>query len=235
MIDYDLKSQILKIELDVLQRQVSKSLYFHDFPNQEIECFLCYHLALEIECFYRTCYSDLWEEAEKINHARYERVRRLKHYISRLLNYGNAQFLTFTFNKHSLDNLSASTRKTYVTRFLKKLDTLYVANIDFGKINEREHFHAVCCSDYVDYTSWNYGALNGQLVRTVEDSPALSKYISKLTNHAIKETTKRSSMIYSRLTFDEYERKQKVKNISFDEVSCDVLPFSDEYYQDELF
>ena len=93
------------------------------------------------------------------------------------------------------------TRRKYVSRCLKKYNTLYVANIDFGKKNGREHYHAVISIDKVDNKDWLYGDIDFKRVRNKnieEDKKRLSKYIAKLSNHAIKETTKRCCLLYSR-------------------------------------
>lgn len=45
----------------------------------------------------------------------------------------------------------------------------------------------------------NYGGLNVKRIRkNTSSSYKLSKYITKLTNHAVKETCKRSTLLYSR-------------------------------------
>ena len=79
---------------------------------------------------------------------------------------------------------------------------MYVANIDYGSKNKREHYHALINCDKVDFKSWRkYGNINAKRVRNKDiesDKTKLSKYIAKLSNHAIKETTKRSCLIYSR-------------------------------------
>ena len=79
---------------------------------------------------------------------------------------------------------------------------MYVANIDFGAQNHREHYHAVIQCKKIDASSWHkYGAIFIEKVRNNgigHDCERLSKYVSKLSNHAIKETTKRCSLLYSR-------------------------------------
>ena len=110
-------------------------------------------------------------------------------------------FLTLTFNDSILSSTSPETRRKYVRRFLKSFNCQYVGNIDFGKRNHREHFHALIGTGKIDYSLWNtrFGAINGLKVRnSTDDKARLSRYIAKLTNHAIKETTKRSVIIYSR-------------------------------------
>lgn len=136
-------------------------------------------------------------EAKKINHAGYKRAIRLKQRISQIIQK-DSLFLTFTFTNDVLDRTSSDTRKTYVVRFLKSFGVPYVANVDFGSKNGREHYHAILQMPRINLTEWKYGGLNGKIVRSSSDDVKLAKYISKLTNHAIKETTKRQAIIYSR-------------------------------------
>lgn len=136
-------------------------------------------------------------EAKKINHASYKRAIRLKQRISEIIQK-DSLFLTFTFTDDVLNSTSSATRKTYVVRFLKSFGVKFVANVDFGSKNGREHYHAILQMPKINLTQWKYGALNGKTVRNSTDDVKLAKYISKLTNHAIKETTKRHAIIYSR-------------------------------------
>lgn len=141
-------------------------------------------------------YSKEWREAERIFNATRSRVTRLRKRISNMLNE-NCLFLTLTFTDNVLNSTTCETRRTYVTRFLKSFSVPFVANIDFGAKNGREHYHAILQIDKINYSLWPYGALNGKKIIN-NDSLRLSKYISKLTNHAIKFTTKGSRLIYSR-------------------------------------
>lgn len=136
-------------------------------------------------------------EAKKINHASYERANRLRQRISKIIQK-DSLFLTFTFTDKVLSSTSSDTRKQYVRRFLSSFSVPYVANVDFGSKNGREHYHAILQMPKINLTEWKYGALNGKIVRSSTDDVKLAKYISKLTNHAIKETTKRQAIIYSR-------------------------------------
>ena len=62
-----------------------------------------------------------------------------------------------------------------------------------------EHYHAVITSDQRPPKTWSYGFIDILKVKTTEnDTKRVSKYISKLTNHAIKHTTKSKRIIYSR-------------------------------------
>jgi len=142
-----------------------------------------------------------WKEAYRVNDASYKRVKRLKERIKSMITSGSCIFLTLTFKPDVLESTNEDTRKRYVKRALKTMSNNYVANIDYGEKNEREHYHAIVLCDKVSQEQWKYGNLDFERVRTnQEDSPVkIAKYITKLTNHAIKETVKQNRMIYSRL------------------------------------
>lgn len=79
------------------------------------------------------------KEANKVLHAHFERTSRLKDKITCYLHpftralYGDAIFLTFTFNDATLKATSPETRRRYVARYLKQHSDNFVANIDYGK------------------------------------------------------------------------------------------------------
>lgn len=118
--------------------------------------------------------------------------------ISKLVHEGNAIFITLTFNDETLAKTSQITRRRYVARYLKDNCSKYVANIDYGAKNGREHYHAVVNSDICFDNWYKYGAIKVERVRKSDtDSQKVSRYITKLTKHALKvENTPR--LIYSR-------------------------------------
>lgn len=200
--NYELKSYILKERNDLLQnvRTISKAKYISFYGN-ETGRFLgpCSDLdyCLELEQALINENGFLYNEAKKINKADLNRNVRLKKRIAKYLSMGQCLFLTFTFNDTCLNNTNEQTRRKYVRRWLKDYSSYYIANIDFGSRNEREHYHALIRVDRVDPTTWkNNGTINIKRVKPTSDGKALAKYISKLTNHAIKETTKRYAIIY---------------------------------------
>lgn len=67
---------------------------------------------------------------------------------------------------------------------------LYVANIDFGELNDRIHHHVVCVPKHNNLVkSWKYGNINILKIRDSKvDGRKAVMYVSKLMNHAIKET-----------------------------------------------
>lgn len=202
MIDYAFKSEVMKLGFDMLQKDVSKSFYA-DYVLKAYglvaNCKYDIEKAIEIDTYMQDNYPLEWKEALKINHAHYARVKRLKKKIANMLNNGTCIFLTFTFTDEVLANTTADTRRQKVRRFLSSYNCDYVANIDFGTKNDREHYHALIQTEKVDYSAFNYGALNGQKVRSANDNVKLAKYIAKLTNHAIKDTTKLNRIIYNRV------------------------------------
>lgn len=207
--NYELKAKVLSNGMVEIQKKLSlthfkmyqeqKALYengeiienWKPLNNSEIEFYK--NIALENP--------EEWKEACRVNNASYHRTKRLKDRIKTMLTSGSCIFLTLTFRNDVLDSTSEETRKRYVSRALKTMSNNYVANIDYGSKNEREHYHAVVLCDKVSQEQWKYGNLDFERVRThEEDSPVkIAKYINKLTNHAIKETTKQNRLIYSRL------------------------------------
>lgn len=201
MIDYALKSKVMQSGLHILQKKVSKSIYANYVLNAYgvvIKHDFTIDFANDMIDYQRKTNPIEWHEAEKINNAYYNRVKRLKRKIANMLENGNCIFLTFTFTDEVLQKTNADSRRQKVRRFLSQYNCDYVANIDFGRKNGREHYHALIQTDKVDYNAYDYGALNGEKVRSINDFVKLAKYISKLTNHAIKDTAKGSRMIYNR-------------------------------------
>lgn len=195
VVDYAFKSYVLKEHNDLLQR--CKRSKWVDFKNSNQDSFN----ELYFECVKNDLHKEFLESV-KINNANYKRVQRLRYRVSDMLLNGACLFLTLTFNDDTLANTSEKERRVAVSRFLKQYHCSYVANIDFGANNHREHYHALINTDRVKYSDWHkYGSIKGEKVQNrniKEDMTKLSKYICKLSNHAIKETTRRSSLMYSR-------------------------------------
>lgn len=135
-----------------------------------------------------------------LNESRKRKTKKVRDKITDLVLSGNAIFLTLTFNDKTLLKTSQETRRRYVARYLKDNCVKYVANIDFGAKNGREHYHALVPND-IDLSSWHqYGAIHCERVRTDDnDLKRISKYITKLTAHALKVCSN-TRLIYSRDT-----------------------------------
>jgi hypothetical protein len=175
------------------QKEVNGLYYptLNDYSFQDLEN--------EIKEFVNLYGYTTYKVATNVNHASYKRTARLKERIREAVESGSAWFITITFNPETLSKTNEQTRRKYVSRWLKSLTSFYVANIDYGAKNSREHYHAIITSDQRPPKTWSYGFIDILKVKTTEnDTKRISKYISKLTNHAIKHTTKSKRIIYSR-------------------------------------
>lgn len=205
--NYALKSKVLREHSDLLKEvnKASKEQYEEiKFYMENAAEGVVFPVNSKLDDLYVDCclngLKDEYDECLKINNAYYKRLKRLKDRVRAILTSGPSLFLTLTFNDDALERTSAEFRRIAVQRFLKQYNCKYIGNIDFGSKNHREHYHALIGVGYVDSKSWKkYGNLDFEKVRfRSECASKLSKYINKLSNHAIKETTKRSALIYSR-------------------------------------
>ena len=199
MTDYTIKAHVigcgLVSDVSKVQRTFFKSGY--NIPLSRFDYTLTQAEAIYKDYHDTALGSVLWHEANKVRTANQKRVQRLKHRIASYIKQGPCLFLTLTFTDEVLQSTTEDTRRQYVRRFLSKYGD-FVANIDYGEENGREHYHAVLRTDKrVDYTDWQGGNCDGKKIYNENDT-ALAKYICKLTNHAIKTTTKQCRILYSR-------------------------------------
>lgn len=193
MADYCKRAEALESGLVKYVKQIKRKLYLSQFTGWS-----SYALLQDEINTIRNQDPALFSEAVKAANSDFARNTRLKNRISTYLQMGSCIFLTLTFNDECLSHTSSSTRRDYVKKFLRKCSNHYVANVDFGSKGGREHYHAIVVAESVDFSLWKHGAINGKRIRETSEPLCLAKYISKLVNHAIKETTKRTAFIYSR-------------------------------------
>ena len=195
--DYEKKAIVIELGIDKEIRKIDSMIWKYEREgNHNARLNIASTLLEKIEEWG----FDLWVEGRKVNSAYYARKTRIWKYIyAMMLQNQPVIFLTFTFTDETIDKTSYDTRRKYVQRFLKDHSDYYIANIDFGEDNGREHYHAIIVGE-VDYSEWHkYGAIKGLRVHnSVDDAKRLAKYVSKLTNHAIKKTTGGHRVIYSR-------------------------------------
>jgi hypothetical protein len=206
MINYIDKQRVLQKGLHLVQKKLSKQTYkayknidWNKEKYSQID-FSEYNEMLKLNEKFKDFFGDDWLIAQRLNHNEYKRVRRLKEKMLESVLSDNALFLTLTFNSDTIARTTIPTRRRYVARYLKSQSAFYIANIDFGARNGREHYHAVVVGQSIDYKAWHsLGAIKGlKIAPTRNDTTRVSKYVAKLTNHAIKETTKQFRLIYSR-------------------------------------
>jgi hypothetical protein len=206
MINYIDKQRVLQKGLHLVQKRLSKQTYKAlksiDWNKEKLSQvdFSEYNEMLKLNEKFKDFFGDDWNIAQRLNHNEYKRVRRLKEKMLESVLSDNALFLTLTFNSDTIARTTIPTRRRYVARYLKSQSAFYIANIDFGARNGREHYHAVVVGQSIDYKAWHsLGAIKGlKIAPTRNDTTRVSKYVAKLSNHAIKETTKQFRLIYSR-------------------------------------
>lgn len=217
MIDYELKSILLNTDLVYMANKIERYKYLdlhrEKYPNiyipsnLDIQLLKMLHFGQE-----EILLNDgqivngeyIYQECLKINNSMIKRKIRLENRILNMLFQGKCYFVTLTFSDDVLNNTTPQARKRRVRDFLKENYLEYVANIDYGSKNDREHYHAVCLYKHkFDYSKWynkDYPSrFNTQLIKTSVKLDKLAEYISILTNHAIKKTTKRQPLIYSKI------------------------------------
>lgn len=214
--DYTYKATVLSEHSDIvsLQRKISKAFYADYILHKDgVVAYTEFDVetAENMRSFLMSENSTLYQEAEKINHSFFERKKRLQNRIQVMTANSECVFLTLTFTDQVFETTTAETRRRYISRFLRSFGVPYVGNIDFGdnhtyideqgntrQATAREHYHAVIAVPFVDRSLWKYGGLYAELVRKGEHQASLAMYVSKLANHAIKETARRNSLLYSR-------------------------------------
>lgn len=178
------------------------SYYVYKFSILEIDEIPFHVLPYSSFEYFAINFPELWEICAKIYNSRKSKVSRIKSRIKLMLEaipLDNFLFLTFTFRDNVFDTTCEKTRRVYVRRYLTSLDVPYIANIDFGERNGREHYHCIVAINRVDSSFWfnHYGALNFEKILNLkEDSVKLAYYIDKLANHSTKTSAGR--LIYSR-------------------------------------
>lgn len=187
------KQLVLSLGLDKVYNGYSRDRYkFETNQDFNVNSFLKSFKYFENQ-------PNLVKVCDNLNKARYKRSNRLESYIEKMLTYGQCSFLTLTFKDDVLETTKESSRRKYVTRYLARFSPFYIANIDYGGQNGREHYHVVIMhKKKIDLSIWfkKYGRIDLEPIR-VKNADCLSKYMTKLTNHAIKDTGRSKRLIYS--------------------------------------
>lgn len=150
---------------------------------------------------------DVDRELENKLCARYNKVSRIKsHLVYMWHRKRHLYFLTFTFNDKYI-NKCDRTKKDLIKNAIKKYDDscFYILNVDYGSKNGRQHFHCILATDLDSNLDLfmrddnNYPCFVD--VREVREDftslKCLPKYINKLSNHCIKDSTKSSRIFFN--------------------------------------
>lgn len=182
----------------------NKFYYYRDVLNNDFMTKVYRDLLYDLKqtfdyARYRIVFDDI---VNALNASKRDKHKRIKKRIASMILNNNAYFYTLTFTDKVLANTNEETRRRYVQRFLKANSTNYVANIDFGDENGREHYHVVA-NVFIDESLWTYGIMRVRKIADgVTDVKKISHYVTKLSFHAIKDTTidysNKFRLIYSR-------------------------------------
>lgn len=219
MTDFKKKSEILSQGFVDTLRKCRNCLYKVEvlgYDENSDKLSMPYQSAKETLAFLFENCPDEMSEAEKIEKSRKKRQNRLNGKIRNMLEEDvllqeffetkNCAFCTFTFKDEVLEKTSKETRRQYIRKLLKEFSGdigSYVANVDYGKNTQREHYHALIFCPGLDGVQLKkmaekFGYAKIEFIRKGSNSLALSHYINKLTNHAIKNTAEGNRIIYSR-------------------------------------
>lgn len=198
--DYKEKQAIITLKLDYIQRRLSKWYYLQEQITPYEDLYLLMDQKRKIIKKFNNKYKKInnaWSKAELLNNSKYKRKQRVQKKVSPIIQSHSGLFLTLTFTDEVLSSTQEHIRRKYVQRWCKANSSIYAANIDYGDKKAREHYHAVLQGDHVG--KWPYGFMKVQRIKVNGTSEEkLSKYITKLTNHAIKKTAQLKRLIYSR-------------------------------------
>lgn len=142
---------------------------------------------------------------ERTLKARYNKVSRIKqHFIYMIMKKKNLYFLTFTFDDKYI-NKCDRTKKDLIKNLLNEIDacSFYILNVDYGSKTERQHYHCIYgtnknldlkflldkyypCFSYTEKIRLDSSSIN-----------KVSKYVNKLSNHAVKDSTKKSRIYFN--------------------------------------
>lgn len=199
--EQDLTVYLLQVELEGLYKRFADLDYLNRSDQTDKFMSLCKEYG------YLDQYDALDPEIAKMlkavsnnSESRYKRVKRLNRRLKYMFAFGEVLiFCTLTFSEEALQKTKPETRKQYVKRWCEENSSAWIANIDFGDQNEREHYHVLVVGWQIP-TTWIYGKANFKVVPPYEsDSVRVTKYISKFQNHAIKDSTRSQKVMYSRL------------------------------------
>ena len=125
-----------------------------------------------------------------LNKSYERRNSRLKKRLEHMLQNEHTYFITFTIAPKYYD----LNYNTYLRKIKEALDGAsgWVVNSDYGKTNERLHFHCVATFvSQLDYNTLNniykYGTIDFKPIYNTNEK-ALREYLNKTFNHAVKQT-----------------------------------------------
>lgn len=142
--------------------------------------------------------------------ARYMKVSRIKKRLIYLLTrYDFIYFVTFTFDDKLINKCDRTKRDLIKSSLLSfDNDVKFILNIDYGKKTVREHYHCIVATNNNSCLSIHLKNSYPCFTKTElcnkkgSDLNRLSKYINKLTNHALKDSTHNKRIYFNFKGYD---------------------------------
>lgn len=207
MANYELKAQVLKTNICKELKKIDKKHYLNCVNG------VVYDQDLEDRYFnLLNEYDYSWiEEGRRINNSTFQKTKRVRERMKNMFNLGECVFLTLTFSDATLSTTTEKTRRRYVAQALASQED-FIANIDYGNDKEykgrnkerrkgtaREHYHAVIVGRFDRHKWEQFGhCWTEKIIINEKTEKAVPKYLTKLTNHAVKNSTRCCRLIYKR-------------------------------------
>lgn len=176
--------------------------------NDSASMLLLMNIQSSLHTMYVDGLADKWGLLIKSNNYKdfclKQRRNKVRKYVRGMVDtFDRVYLVTLTFNDNALGLLSEKTRVRYVREFLNHNSLDYFACIDYGKINGREHFHALCSFDssalattvrrnktYLAFVnSWPYGFVEIKPIGTTrKDIFKSCAYAFKASDYAFKNS-----------------------------------------------
>lgn len=153
------------------------------------------------------------KEYDRILNARYNKISRIKRrFVFLISRYKFIYFCTFTFDDKLIKKCDR-TKRDLIKASLNSFDSdiKFILNVDYGTKTEREHYH--CLVGTNKSSSLRQHLKNVYPCRTgvefvpcsVSDIKRLSKYINKLSNHCLKDSTKGKRIYFNFKGYDVFK------------------------------
>lgn len=168
------------IDYNLMQRLV-------DYRKYKGFCFKNYIISL---------YED--KDLDRKLNSRYQRISRMRKRLFYLVSrYKYLYFCTFTFDDYYI-SLCERSQKDLIKKSLLQFDPniKMILNVDYGKKTERLHYHCICATncncDLSIFLKFVYPCFSfvEKINFSTLDFTRVLKYVDKLSNHALKDSTK---------------------------------------------
>jgi len=208
----DLSDEEKSILVSELSDRIEKAIFEYDYNNLELKLeevddengrfdrfVLDYKTAVNIKDSFMSVLPSIYKRACQIARNRRSKIKRLIRFTSKLFKrYKYVYFITYSFSDKDL-SLTSKYRKRKVSDFLKTISNEFAMNIDFGDINNREHYHATIGTNIeINYKDFSENIDFRKVKNNGDDIEKLSKYILKLSLHGTKSSTRNNRITYYR-------------------------------------